>query len=93
LGYGIGRVISILNPDRIVLAGPGLQTSDLLEHAMREALEDSVVEVLRRDVVIEQVRFSDDMILRGTIDSLLRTIDREVFAAAASGSEQEETHP
>lgn len=84
LGYGIGRVISILNPDRIVLAGPGLQTSELLENSMREALEGSVVEVLRRDVVIEQVRFSDDMILRGTIDSLLRTIDREVFAAAST---------
>lgn len=92
LGFGIGRVISILNPDRIVLAGPGLQTSELLETAMRLALEASVVEVLRRDVVIEQVRFSDDMILRGTIDSLLRAVDREVFAAAPSSQvEQEET--
>lgn len=83
LGYGIGRVISILNPDRIVLAGPGLQTSELMERAMREALEKSVVEVLRRDVAIEQVRFSDDMIVRGTIDALLRIIDRDVFAVAA----------
>ncbi len=87
LGYGIGRVISILNPDRVVLAGPGLQTSELMEQAMHDALDLSVVEVLRRDVVIEQVRFSDDMIIRGTIDSLLRTIDREIFAAAGtSGS-------
>lgn len=83
LGYGIGRVISLLNPDRIVLAGPGLQTSEMMERAMHEALEESVVDVLRRDVAIEQVRFSDDMIIRGTVDSLLRAIDREVFAAAA----------
>ena len=82
LGYGIGRVISILNPDRIVLAGPGLQTSELMEQAMREALEKSVVEVLRRDVALEQVRFSDDMIIRGTVDALLRIIDRDVFAIA-----------
>lgn len=83
LGYGIGRVISILNPDRIVLAGPGLQMSELMERAMREALEQSVVEVLRRDVAIEQVRFSDDMIIRGTVDALLRIIDRDIFAVAA----------
>jgi predicted NBD/HSP70 family sugar kinase len=83
LGYGIGRVISILNPDRIVLAGPGLQTSELMDSAMREALEQSVVEVLRRNVTIEQVRFNDDMIVRGTIEALLRAMDRDVFAAAA----------
>lgn len=88
LGFGIGRVIAVLNPDRIVLAGPGLQTAELMEKAMREALEDSVVDVLRRDVAIEQVRFSDDMIVRGTVDALLRTLDREVFAAAVPGQEQ-----
>ncbi len=93
LGFGIGRVISILNPDRIVLAGPGLQISELMDKSMRDALEESVVEVLRRDVAIEKVRFSDDMILRGTIDSLLRTIDREVFAAAPSVNHALETVP
>ncbi len=84
LGYGIARLIAILNPDRVVLAGPGLQTAGLMEAAMHAALQDGLVEVLRRDVSIEQVKFSDDMIVRGTIDALLRVVDRDVLAAASA---------
>lgn len=83
LGYGIARLISLLNPDHIVLAGPGLQTAGLMEASLRAALEEGLVDVLRRDVVIEQVKFSEDMIVRGTIDSLLRIVDRDVLAAAS----------
>jgi predicted NBD/HSP70 family sugar kinase len=86
LGYGIARLIALLNPDRIVLAGPGLQTAGLMEASLRAALEEGLVDVLRRDVVIEQVKFSDDMIMRGTIDSLLRIVDRDVLAAASPHS-------
>lgn len=84
LGYGIARLIALLNPDRIVLAGPGLQTAGLMEASLRTALDEGLVDVLRRDVVIEQVKFSDDMIVRGTIDSLLRMVVRDDFAAASS---------
>jgi predicted NBD/HSP70 family sugar kinase len=80
LGYGLARLISILNPDRIVIAGPGFQTPSLMEQAMHTALQDGLVEVLRRNVSIEQVRFSDNMIVRGTIDSLLRGVDKEVLS-------------
>ena len=82
LGYGIARLVALLNPDRIVLAGPGLQTAGLMEASLRAALDEGLVDVLRRDVVIEQVKFSEDMIVRGTIDSLLRIVDRDVLAAA-----------
>jgi predicted NBD/HSP70 family sugar kinase len=84
LGFGIARVIALLNPDRIVLTGPGLQTAGLLEASMRAALDEGLVDVLRRDIKIEQVTFSDDMIMRGTIDSLLRIVDHDVLAVASA---------
>jgi predicted NBD/HSP70 family sugar kinase len=81
LGYGLARLIAILNPDRIVLAGPGMETAGLMEAAMQRALADGIVEDLRRDVAIEQISFSTDMIMRGTIDALLRSVLRDDFAS------------
>lgn len=81
LGFGIARLIAILNPDRVVIAGPGLTASEFVEPAMRQAIIDGVVEELRRNVAIEYVSFSTDMIISGTITALLRTLDRDVFAA------------
>jgi predicted NBD/HSP70 family sugar kinase len=86
LGFAAARLVAILNPDRIVLAGPGLQTSSLMEGAMREAFEEGLVDILRRDVLIEQVNFSSDMIIRGTIDAMLRIVDRDVLAAVPTSA-------
>ncbi len=80
LGFGIARLIAILNPDRFVLAGPGTRALDLIEPALRRAIADGVVEALSRQVTIEHVAFSTDMIMRGTINALLRAVDHEVFS-------------
>jgi predicted NBD/HSP70 family sugar kinase len=85
LGFGFARLIAILDPDRIVLAGPGTRTIDLIEPSMRRAIDDGVVDALRRNVVIDVVPIGTDMIVKGTIDSALRHLDREVFAAALQG--------
>lgn len=81
LGYGIARVIAILNPDHIVLAGPGTRAIALIEPSLRRAIEEGVVDALRRNVDIDVVPIGTDMIVKGTIDSALRHLDREVFAA------------
>ncbi|MGQ0485587.1 MAG: ROK family protein [Hyphomicrobiales bacterium] len=81
LGYGIARVIAILNPDHIVLAGPGTRAIALIEPSLRRAIEAGVVDALRRNVEIDVVPIGTDMIVKGTIDSALRHLDREVFAA------------
>jgi len=81
LGYGIARVIAILNPDHIVLAGPGTRAIALIEPSLRRAIEAGVVDALRRNVEIDVVPIATDMIVKGTLDSALRHLDREVFAA------------
>ena len=80
LGFGIARLIAVLNPSRIVLAGSGTRAMDLIKPSLRQAIADGVVEELRRGIEIDVVPIATDMIVKGTIESALRHLDREVFA-------------
>jgi predicted NBD/HSP70 family sugar kinase len=88
LGYGIGRLIALLNPDRVVVAGPGLDAQALIEPALRRAVEESVVEELRRGVAIEIVPVETDLILRGTTAALLRDVDGDMTAQGSVKAER-----
>jgi predicted NBD/HSP70 family sugar kinase len=81
LGFGISRLIAIINPDRIIVAGPSLPAAEFTEKAMHQAINDGVVEELRRHVSIEYTSFNTDTIVSGTITALLQAVDRDVFAA------------
>ena len=85
LGYGLARLVALLSPNRIVLAGPGTRAIELIEPHLRRALDDGVVDSLRRNLEIEVVPIHTDMIIKGTIDGALRQVDREVFAHGAPG--------
>ena len=80
LGFGLARIIAILTPSRIVLAGPGTRAMALIRPHLDRALEEGVVDELRRNVEIEVVPIDTDMIVTGTIDRALRHVDRELFA-------------
>jgi len=80
LGFGLARIIALLTPARIVLAGPGTRAMALIRPHLDRALEQGVVEELRRTVEIEVVPIDTDMIIKGTIDRALRHVDREIFA-------------
>lgn len=85
LGIGIARLIAILNPDRVVIAGPGLNASQIIEPSLHRGVVAGVIEELRRNVAIEFVPFETDMILRGTIAALLRAVDGEITARGLGG--------
>jgi predicted NBD/HSP70 family sugar kinase len=85
LGIGIARLIAILNPDRIVIAGPGLNASQIIEPSLQRGVVAGVIEELRRNVSIEFVPFETDMILRGTIAALLRAVDGDITAQGLAG--------
>jgi predicted NBD/HSP70 family sugar kinase len=80
LGYGLARLIALLNPGRIVLAGPGTRAMDLIDPHLKAAIAAGVVDELRRNVEIETVPIDTDMIIKGTIDGALRRLDMDVFA-------------
>jgi predicted NBD/HSP70 family sugar kinase len=81
LGYGLARLTAVLSLSRIALAGPGTRAFELIEPHLRQAIEDGVVDELRRDLEIEVVPIDRDMIIKGTIDDALRQVDRDVFAS------------
>jgi predicted NBD/HSP70 family sugar kinase len=80
LGFGLARLIAILSPSRIVLTGPGTRAMELISPHLHRALEEGVVDELRRNVGIDVVPIDTDMIIKGTIDRALRQVDREIFA-------------
>ncbi len=82
IGFGLARMIALLNPDRIVISGPGIRAFDLVEPAIKSAIEEGVVLALRQNVKIEILPMDHDMIISGTIDKLLHGLDREVFSRA-----------
>ena len=88
LGYGLARMMALLSPTRIVLAGPGTRAIDLIEPSLRQAIEEGLVDELRRNVEIEVVPIHTDMIIKGTIEGALRLLDREVFAYGGMGKRQ-----
>jgi predicted NBD/HSP70 family sugar kinase len=87
LGIGIARLIAILNPDRIIIAGPGLNASQIIEPSLHRGVVAGVIEELRRNVVIEFVPFETDMILRGTIAAMLKAVDGDITAQGLAGRE------
>ena len=80
LGFGIARLIALINPQRVVLAGPGTRAYDLMKDSVGEALRRGLVHDLRKNVDFEVVPFGRDMIVTGTLVETLRHLDREVFA-------------
>ncbi len=83
IGFGLARMIALLNPDRIVISGPGLRAFDLVEPSIRTAIHDAVVLALRQHVKIETLPMDSDMIVDGTVEKTLHDLDREVFARSS----------
>ena len=80
IGFGLARMIALLNPDRIVFAGAGTRALDLMEPALRAAIDEGVVAALRQNLKIETLPIDKDMIISGTIDAGLRQMDFDIFS-------------
>jgi predicted NBD/HSP70 family sugar kinase len=80
LGFGIARLIALINPQRVVLAGPGTRAYGLMKDSIWEALRRGLVHDLRKCVEFEVVPYGKDMITTGTLVETLRHLDRDVFA-------------
>lgn len=80
IGFGLARLIALINPDRIVIAGAGTRAVDLIAPAMHLAIEEGVIAELRQNVIIEILPMETDMIISGTIDAALQNIDSKIFS-------------
>jgi predicted NBD/HSP70 family sugar kinase len=86
LGFGIARLIALINPQRVVLAGPGTRAYSLMKDCIWEGLRRGLVHDLRKYVEFEVVPYGKDMITTGTLVETLRHLDRDVFATGQRGT-------
>ena len=80
LGYGIARLITAIEPSKIVITGPGSKEFPLMESSMNLAIKKSVVEELHTHVQIESLPWQEDAVLNGIVYVTLNDLDSEVFA-------------
>ena len=83
IGHGIGRLISLVDIDRIVLLGSGTAAFDLLEPAIAEGAASSLMGRMRGLPPISRVADAGQPIYRGLMMKTLTEIDR-TFASRAS---------
>jgi predicted NBD/HSP70 family sugar kinase len=81
LGYGIARLLAVIDPARVVLTGAGIRAYPFMEGAMHEALEAALVEDLRRSLTIDVVPWNEDFIRRGLIAQAMRRLDETLVIA------------
>ena len=81
LGYGVARLLAVIDPARIVLTGAGIRAYPFMEQAMHTALEDALVEDLRRSLTIDVVPWNEDFIRRGLIAQAMRRLDETLVIA------------
>ena len=90
LGYGIARLITAIEPSKIVITGPGSKEFPLMESSMYLAIKKSTVEELHSHVQIETLPWQEDAVLNGIINVSLNHLDSEVFAIAEPKSNDSE---
>lgn len=83
IGYGISRLISVIEIDRIVLLGPMTAAYDLIEAGIAEGATASLMGRMRGVPPITQVADAGEPIYRGLMMKTLTEIDR-TFASRIS---------
>jgi predicted NBD/HSP70 family sugar kinase len=82
LGFGLSRLIALINPQRVVFTGRGVGAFDLMEAGFKAGLEDGLVSELARMTEIEVFSAEDDLVDVGILAGAMQRLDREVFASS-----------
>jgi len=88
LGYGIARIIAIIDPSRLVLTGAAVRAFSFMEKAMWEGLEDALVEDLRNNFVLDVLPWNEDYIRGGLIAQSMERLDNTFFGSASASRGQ-----
>ncbi len=76
LAEAIAATISVLRPHHVILAGPGLQTFDMMRSAYEERLEQAVLPWLLKSTTIYVRPSESAAIVDGMVRRTLRVVDR-----------------
>ncbi|MGO4387491.1 ROK family protein [Microvirga sp. 2YAF29] len=84
LGDAVGILIQTLEPDHIVLCGPGTRAMDLLRPSFEAALESQTIPELRALATVHVVESSLDLLTEGVVMQALRELDLELARLKAA---------
>lgn len=82
LGYGLARLLAILDPKRIVLTGAAMRAFRFMEASMYQGLEEALVEDLRQNYEIDVMPWNEDFIRRGLVAQAMDRLDKDYLGAA-----------
>ncbi|MEP0407354.1 ROK family transcriptional regulator [Roseibium sp.] len=77
LGYGLARLLAMIDPKRIVLTGAGMRAFDYMEAGMHAGLEEALVTDLRQNFSIDVMPWNEDFIRRGLIAQAMERLDQD----------------
>ncbi|MFC4175571.1 ROK family protein [Microvirga sp. GCM10011540] len=84
LGDAVGILIQTLEPDHIVICGPGTRAMDLLRPSFEAALESQTIPELRALATIQVVESSMDLLTEGVVMQALRELDLDLARLRAA---------
>ncbi|MBO6756264.1 MAG: ROK family protein [Roseibium sp.] len=76
LGYGLARIVALIDPKTIVLTGAAMRAFAFMEEAMRQGLEEALVADLRENFTIDVLPWNEDYIRRGLVAQAMSRMDR-----------------
>ena len=86
IGYGLGRLFTLVDPLPIVITGAGVHAMDLLEPAIRAAIAESAIDGDGADVDFSLIEDVDELIFKAATARALGAVDLE-FARADGNAE------
>lgn len=75
LGYGIGNILALFNPDLVLITGSGVRGFNAMQAAMHSAIDESLVAELMGTTRIESCDWDRDMTCMGGIAMALHATD------------------
>ncbi|WP_243369437.1 ROK family protein [Microvirga solisilvae] len=84
LGDAVAILIQTLEPDHIVICGPGTRAMDLLRPSFEAALESQTIPELRALAAIHVVESSLDLLTEGVVMQALRELDLDLARLKAA---------
>lgn len=88
LGYGLARVLAIIDPKRIVLTGAAMRAFSFMKSGMYAGLEEALVADLRQNFEIDVMPWNEDYIRRGLIAQAMERLDLDFMGKGRGSPDQ-----
>lgn len=88
LGYGLARVIALIDPKRIVLTGAAMRAYTFMEKGVWEGLKEALVEDLRNNFTLDVMPWNEDFIRTGLVAQSMDRLDKDYLGTQMKAPRQ-----